>query len=53
MRTHTLRLSALAFGLSSVLLGCGDEPATTAKTELFASTYKPLASKPTDRKSVV
>lgn len=47
MRTHTLRLSALAFGLSSVLLGCGDEPATTAKTELFASTYKPLASKPT------
>ena len=48
MMTHTLRLSALALGMSLLLAGCGDEPqsAVTAITP-FPSTYKALPSKPT------
>lgn len=48
MMTHTLRLSALAFGMSLLLAGCGDEPQTSAAAKLpFPSTYKALPSKPT------
>ncbi|HEX4909264.1 MAG TPA: amidohydrolase, partial [Permianibacter sp.] len=48
MMTHTLRLSALAFGMSLLLAGCGDEPQTSAAAKVpFPSTYKALPSKPT------
>lgn len=48
MMTHTLRLSVLAFGMSLLLAGCGDEPQTASAAKLpFPSTYKALPSKPT------
>ncbi|NQD38816.1 amidohydrolase [Permianibacter sp. IMCC34836] len=50
MLTHSLRRSALPLILLPALVllaGCGDEPAATAKPAPFASTYKPLPSKPT------
>lgn len=48
MLRPTLRLSALALGLSVLLPGCGDEsPAPSAADQPFASTYQPLPSTPT------